>query len=137
MKRLIAIVALAALSWLGMPAPAMAMQQHGRDSQSAQAGSQAQDHSCCPEGPAQFVPSIFDTPTLPAMPSEDSPCCARQAPSSPSLPATTRLSRPDSSGPALRTNVDSNHDIGVRTEPQSLDTGPFQLSSIRSTVLRN
>lgn len=132
-KRLIAIVTLAALSWPSVPA--LAMLRHIHNAQGAQAVSQAQDHSCCPEATARFVLSTVALPALPPVPCEDSPCCARQAPSSSlSLPGTIRLSRPDFSHLPLRARIDSGHDFRARTEPQTLDTGPFQLSSIRSII---
>ena len=138
-KRLIAILALVALSWSSAGAMTLALQRHMYTApQSVPPTSNSQDHSCCPEGPAQLVPSIFIIPTLPPMPCEDSPCCARQAPSSsPSLPGTIWLSRPDSSRVAFREKVDTDVELRVRMQPQSLDTGPFQLSSIQTTVLRN
>ena len=136
-KRFIAVLALASLSWWSVPA-AMAMAMHSRphaNHETAQPASEAQDHSCCPEGHSLFAPPIFVTPAPAPMPCQDYPCCTQQGPdNSPQLPGTIRLPRPDSGSFAERT-ADLKADVRDRTARETF-TGPFQLSSIRSTVLR-
>lgn len=138
-NRLISILALATLSWSSAPAMALATQHQMHIAvEGARPASKNQDHSCCPEGPPQFLFSTFVIPAQAPLPCEDSPCCARQAPtSSPSVAGTIRVSRPDSNRAALGGKVDPKQDLRVQTKPGNLDTGAIQPSSIRSTVLRN
>ena len=134
-KKLIAALMLASLSWSSVPSMAM-IQSHARTASHTPA-SKADDHSCCPENGKPFLPSILPSPTSVPMPCEDAPCCAKQGPNeSPSLPGTTRLSRPDIRTSAAVTQ-ELNPNIRAGAVPQDFTLEPFQISSIRSTVLRN
>lgn len=134
-KKLIAALLLAPLSWSSVPGVAMT-QSHTPAAPQAPV-SRGDDHSCCPENDEPFLPSIVPSPVSLPMPCEDAPCCAKQAPDeSPSLPGTSRMSRPNIRTFAA-TTPELNQDARAGSAPKDLSLEPFQLYSIRSTVLRN
>ena len=137
-KRVIAILVLASLSGSTPPTMALAMQVHIDQPRETARRADAGDHSCCPQNRSHFLVPIFVIPAQPPMPCQDSPCCVKQAPTnSPSMPSTVRLSRPDSGRFSAIVSTSPKQDLRIGTAVQVLDTGPFQLSSIRSIVLRN
>jgi hypothetical protein len=85
---------MASLCWFSVPvAPGS---QEAGDIHALQRDASAQDHSCCPRSHPRVVTSLFVTVSFPAMPSgTQHPCCARQAPASPStMPVETKVARP-------------------------------------------
>ena len=135
-KRFIAVVVLAALALGTVPFgfASAARPVPATVEKSAESGSEARDHSCCPSVHSQFVlPVVMPSPA--EMPCEQHPCCAKQAPQhQPALPAARTTTRPGSEGVPVSV---VHHDYH-RTNLVSEVTGnnPRESYSVRSTVLR-
>jgi hypothetical protein len=137
-KRLIAAVVLASLACWSIPVALASSVQISVMAQksAAQPASGAHDHSCCPGIHSRFVPPLFVAPSPADVPCDRHPCCAKQAPQNPpALPAASRTLRPGSDGVPVTV---AEHKLGIRTRSLAgiTSSSPFQISSIRSTVLR-
>ena len=138
-KRIISAFVLAALAWWSVPVGLAAPPTHHAPTAQGQAqhtASRVHDHSCCSDARQRFVPILLVTAVPGGMPCEQHPCCAKQAPENPSsLPAATRISRPNSD--VLHTI--STHQVhsgrsGIGANISS--SAAFQSYSARSTVFR-
>jgi hypothetical protein len=138
-KRLIAAVVLASLACWSVPVALASSAQIGSmmaQKSAAQPASSAHDHACCPGIHSRFVPPVFVMPPPADIPCDQHPCCAKQAPQNPpALPAASRTLRPGSDGAPVTV---AEHKLGVRIRPlaEGTSNSPFQISFIRSTVLR-
>ena len=138
-KRLIAAVLLASLACWTVPVALASSAQTGSmmaQKSAAKPASSAPDHACCPGIHSRLVPPVFVMPSPAEIPCDQHPCCAKQAPQDPpALPAASRTLRPGSDGAPVKV---AEHELGVRTRTlaEVTNSSPFQISSIRSTVLR-
>ena len=97
--------------------------------------SKAHDHSCCPGVHSTLVPPVFVKLAPADLPCDEHPCCATPGPeNSPSLPAATRLARPDLQG-ILATLPDHLRNTLNRVTSET-SSNFFPTYSVRSTVLR-
>ena len=136
-KRVIAVVVLVALALGTVP---LAFSSSARPvpatvQKSAESGSEAQDHSCCPGIHSRFVvPVVMPSPA--EVPCEQHPCCAKQAPQhQPALPAVRTTTRPGSEGVPVTVVHHDYH--GTNSASEVIGKNPFEFYSVRSTVLRN
>lgn len=138
-QKLIAACGLASLIWCSIGAVwALPVRSSPEMSPTSSLGAAAEKHthSCCPGGHSWFRPPLSVTIEAASMPcGKEHPCCAKQRPQNPlSLPATTRVSRPDAEPFAVLTDLYSD---GARTLPTgSFATESFHHFCLRSTVLR-
>lgn len=97
--------------------------------------SKAHDHSCCPGVHATLVPPVFVKLAPADLPCDEHPCCAKPGPANPpSLPAATRLARPDLQGILATLPGHPSNTLNRFTSETSSNFFPSY--SARSTVLR-
>lgn len=138
-KRCIAALVVVALAWWSVPvALASPTQAHpfASPEPDQRAAPKAHDHSCCPGLHSLFATLALVRVAPAAMPCGDQhPCCTKQGPDNlPSLPAATRVVRPDSHDLAATLREDKHYVRNCIDEKPSIDL--FQSYFERSTVLR-
>ena len=92
-------------------------------------------HACCPNGNSVLALPIFVSPAPTSIPcGGHSPCCAKQAPAKPALPAFSQLYRPGLEGTPVWTNETSSHDRTGAAVTSSDGLSPSLF--LHTTVLR-
>jgi hypothetical protein len=93
------------------------------------------DHSCCPGVHSTFVPPVYVKLAPADLPCDEHPCCVKPGPENPpSLPAATRLARPDLQGTLATLPDHLTNTLNRVTSETSSNFIPTY--SVRSTVLR-
>jgi hypothetical protein len=137
-KRFIAGVVLASLALWSVPVAFASLLQPASsvEQKPVEPSSSMHDHDCCPGVHSRLALPAAVIPYPAEVPCEQHPCCAKQAPQSqPALPAASTRVRPGSEGVPVVIS-EQHRDGRTRAAIEATCDNPFQLYSVRSTVLR-